>query len=96
MMCLAVPAQLVEMKETEAVADLHGNRISINTMLVPEAKLGDWVLVHAGFAIQRLDEQAARETFEVLEDLARSEQEARSTDKRNQGQEQSGGQRRLT
>lgn len=70
-MCLAVPAQLVSCDAEEAVADLHGNRVRISTQLVPEVAVGDWVLVHAGFAIQRLDCQTAEETWAVLEDLAR-------------------------
>ena len=68
-MCLAVPAQLTAQHGDEAVADLHGNRVRINTILVPEAGVGDWVLIHAGFAIQRLDAEAAARTWSVLEDL---------------------------
>ena len=69
-MCLAVPAKLVEMRDDDtAVADLHGNRVEVSTLLVPEAQLGDWVLMHAGFAIQRLNEQEAEATWSVLEDL---------------------------
>jgi hydrogenase expression/formation protein HypC len=69
-MCLAVPAKLVETCGQEAIADLHGNRVKITTLLVPDARVGDWVLVHAGFAIQRLDEQAAARTWAVLERAA--------------------------
>lgn len=68
-MCLAVPAKLVELKGKEAVADLHGNRVPVCTVLVPEAGIGDWVLMHAGFAIQRLDQAAAQQTWAILEDL---------------------------
>lgn len=68
-MCLAVPAQLVERKGDEAVVDLHGNRVRVNTLMVPQAGVGDWVLVHAGFAIQRLDEEQAEATWAVLRDL---------------------------
>ena len=68
-MCLAVPARVVERDGDEAVADLHGNRVRINAMLTPEASVGDWVLLHAGFAIQRLDAEEAARTFEVLADL---------------------------
>jgi hydrogenase expression/formation protein HypC len=68
-MCLAVPAKLVECKATEGVADLHGNRVQVSTALVPGARAGDWVLVHAGFAIQKLDGDDVRETWAVLEDL---------------------------
>lgn len=68
-MCLAVPAKLVELRADAAVADLHGNRVEVNTMLTPEVKVGDWVLIHAGFAIQHLDCQTVEDTFAVLEDL---------------------------
>ena len=68
-MCLGVPAKLVEQDGSEAIADLHGNRVRVTTLLVPEARVGDWILMHAGFAIQRLDEQAAQRTWSVLEDV---------------------------
>lgn len=75
-MCLAVPAQLIEhdAKGNVAVADLHGNRLRISTALVPDARAGDWVLVHAGFAIQRLHGDEAAETFAILEDIARDDE----------------------
>ena len=68
-MCLAVPAKLVEVDGASATADLHGNRIAISTILEPDAAVGDWVLLHAGFAIQRIDAEAARRMWAVLEDL---------------------------
>lgn len=68
-MCLAVPALLVDQQGDEAMVDLHGNRVRINTVLVPEVGVGDWVLIHAGFAIQRLDAEAAMRTWAVIEDL---------------------------
>jgi len=80
-MCLAVPAQLVSTDGSEAVADLHGNRVKINTLLVGEVKIGDWVLIHAGFAIQKLDYAEAQETWAVLEDLAKAEEKNGSADR---------------
>jgi len=68
-MCLAVPAQLVDVDGANATADLHGNRMAISTLLTPDVAVGDWVLLHAGFAIQRIDAEAARRTWAVLEDL---------------------------
>lgn len=68
-MCLAVPARIVELEGTTALADLHGNRLSISTLLTPGVKPGDWVLVHAGFAIQQLDAAQAAETFSLMQDL---------------------------
>lgn len=73
-MCLAVPGQLVHCEGDEAMVDFQGNRVRVNTMLVGEVKVGDWVLVHAGFAIQKLDEEEARATFAVLEQIAQAEE----------------------
>ena len=72
-MCLAVPAQLVQVEGHEAIADLHGNRLRITTLLVPDVDVGDWVLIHAGFAIQRLDAESASRTWAVLEQAAASD-----------------------
>lgn len=74
-MCLAVPAQLISCKDMEAEADLHGNRVQISTHLVPEAKVGDWVLIHAGFAIQLLDQQSVEETWAIMEDIKLAEEQ---------------------
>ena len=68
-MCLAVPARVIEHEENEAVADLHGNRTRVSTLLVPEVTTGDWILVHAGFAIQKIPPEEAARTWAVLEDL---------------------------
>lgn len=65
-MCLAVPAKVVECTGDEAVVDLQGNALRISKILTPEVVRGDWVLVHAGFAITRLEEADARETWDYL------------------------------
>ena len=75
-MCLAVPAKLVERDGDEGVADLHGNRVPVQVLFAPEAEVGDWVLVHAGFVIKKLDEHQAQETWAVLGDLAQRSEEA--------------------
>ena len=74
-MCLAVPGKIVDMQGDGAPVavgaigsvDFQGTRVSVSLAFTPEARVGDWVLVHAGFALQVLDEQAARETWEYLE-----------------------------
>ncbi len=68
-MCLAVPGKIISAKGHNAVADLHGNEVPVSTILVPDAEPGDWVLVHAGFAIQRLEPGEAQQTFSVIKDL---------------------------
>jgi hydrogenase expression/formation protein HypC len=59
----------VACRGSNATADLHGNRVEISTVLVPGCKQGDWVLLHAGFAIQTLDEREAQEAWAVVKDL---------------------------
>lgn len=69
-MCLAVPSKIVEVRGTEATIDVQGARRDVSLLLLPdEVKLGDYVLVHAGFAIQRMDEGAARETLLLIEKM---------------------------
>ena len=74
-MCLAVPGKIVECENDRAVVDLNGNRVRISTQLLEEVKVGDWVLLHAGFAIQKLDEEEAKKTWEVLKEMESYEQE---------------------
>ncbi len=68
-MCLAIPARIVELEGNNAVVDAMGNRWSANTTLLPEAELGSLVLIHAGFAISLIDEEAARETWQLIAEL---------------------------
>lgn len=65
-MCLAIPARIVELEGDRAVVDAMGNRFGAKTTLLAEAKLGDLVLVHAGFAISLVDEEEAKKTWELI------------------------------
>jgi len=67
-MCLAIPAKILEIKGKEAVADFGGVRRSVRIDLV-SAKAGDYVIVHAGYAIETLDEKEAKETLKLLEEV---------------------------
>jgi hydrogenase expression/formation protein HypC len=69
-MCLAIPARIVELEKDNAVVDAMGNRWKVKTTLLPEAKLGDLVLIHAGFAISLVDEEEAKETWQLLAEIA--------------------------
>jgi hydrogenase expression/formation protein HypC len=69
-MCLAIPARIVELEKDNAVVDAMGNRWKAKTTLLPEAKLGDLVLIHAGFAISLIDEEEAKETWQLLAEIA--------------------------
>ena len=69
-MCLAIPAQLVEVIEPGlANAEVSGVRREFSTVLVPEAQVGDWVLVHVGFALHTIDEEEAARTLALLEEI---------------------------
>lgn len=70
-MCLAIPSKIVQIDDNNmAVIDVDGVRRQASLLLLEEAGVGDWVIVHAGFAIQRLDEAAALETLELLRSAA--------------------------
>ena len=71
-MCLGIPAQIVEVVDAEAgiaKAEISGVRRNVSVALCPEARIGDWVLVHVGFALQRIDEEQALETLALLEQM---------------------------
>ena len=59
-MCLAVPAKVIEKKDMVATVEVEGIRRDISLMLLPEANEGDYILMHAGFAIQVIDEEEAK------------------------------------
>ncbi len=69
-MCLAIPAKVVEIEGNMATIEIGGVSRQASLMLVPETEIGDYVLVHAGFAIQRLDEEEAMETLRLLAEIA--------------------------
>ena len=74
-MCLAVPARIIEKDGDKAVADAMGNRWDIRITLTPEIEVGDVVLIHAGYAITKIDEEEAKKTWELFEEIAAFEAE---------------------
>ncbi len=70
-MCLGIPAKVTEIDASgEGKVDYLGTKVRVNFSLLEEIKLGDWVIVHAGFAISKLDEEEAQETLSLLRELA--------------------------
>ena len=69
-MCLAIPALITSIEGPMARAEVGGVARTISLMLTPEAQVGDYVLVHTGFAISIVDEQEAQETLRLLRELA--------------------------
>ena len=69
-MCLAIPALITSIEEKEAEIEIGGVTRRISLMLTPEARVGDYVLVHTGYAINVLDEQEAEETLQLFKEIA--------------------------
>ena len=65
-MCLAVPAEVIEADGDEAVVDLGGIRKIVSLILVDDVHVGDFVIVHVGFALTKLDRDEANETLALL------------------------------
>ena len=68
-MCLGVPARVVEIEGRIAKLDLAGNHLKASLDLLDDIKIGDYVLLHAGYAIQKIDEEEARKTLELIKIL---------------------------
>lgn len=68
-MCLAVPAKVLEVKDYLAKVELSGVTRDVSLMLLPEAKPGDYVLVHAGFAMQVVEEKEVEEMNALLAEM---------------------------
>jgi hydrogenase expression/formation protein HypC len=77
-MCLAIPSKIVEIKNGMAVIDVDGVRRDASLLLLEDADVGDFVIVHAGFAIQKIDEAAARESLDLLREAAQMLEERRN------------------
>ena len=68
-MCLAVPAKVVEIEDAMGKVELAGATREVSFMLLPEAKVGDHVLIHAGFAMEIVEERDAEETNALLAEM---------------------------
>jgi hydrogenase expression/formation protein HypC len=72
-MCLAIPALIKSIDGEQAVADIEGVTRDISIQLTPEAKVGDYVLLHTGYAINIIDAAEAEETLKLLREMAEAE-----------------------
>jgi hydrogenase expression/formation protein HypC len=68
-MCLSIPAKIISVDGEIARADIGGTSIQIGLQLVDDIKVGDYVLVHTGFALQKIDQQEAEETLQLFKEL---------------------------
>ncbi len=69
-MCLGVPAKILEVRDSAAVVELGGVRREISLMLIDDVSVGEWVIIHAGFAIEKLSEEAAEQTLALFREIA--------------------------
>jgi len=69
-MCLAIPSKIIEIDDNIGTIDVDGVRRKASLLLLEEAKVGDYVIIHAGFAIHKIDEEAAMESLRLLKEAA--------------------------
>ena len=69
-MCLAIPCKIIEIDNSMAVIDVAGVKGEASLLLIEDPKVGEYVIVHAGFAIQRIDEKEAMDSLKVLHEVA--------------------------
>jgi hydrogenase expression/formation protein HypC len=69
-MCLAIPALIKSIEGQQAEADIEGVTRQVSLQLTPEAKVGDYVLLHTGYAISVIDAAEAEETLKLLRELS--------------------------
>jgi hydrogenase expression/formation protein HypC len=65
-MCLAIPSKIVDIQDGVAIIDVDGVKREASVLLLEDPKVGDYVIVHAGFAIHKIDEEEATETLKIL------------------------------
>ncbi len=71
-MCLSIPAKIESIEGEYAMVSFGGNRYRAGLQLLDDAMVGDYVLLHAGFAIQKLDRQKAEETLKLIDEMRKS------------------------
>ena len=69
-MCLAIPSRIIQIEQNVALIDVDGVKRKASLLLLEDANVGDYVIVHAGFAIHKIDEQAAMESLALLKEAA--------------------------
>ena len=67
-MCLAIPSKIVAIENNVALIDVEGIQRKASLLLLEDAQVGDYIIVHAGFALHKIDEAAAKETIQILRD----------------------------
>ena len=69
-MCIAIPSKIVRIENNTATIEMDGVLRDVSLLLLEDPRVGDYVLVHAGFAIQKVEQESAREALEVISKIA--------------------------
>jgi hydrogenase expression/formation protein HypC len=69
-MCLAIPAKIVNIEDSMGTVDMAGIQKKVSLILLEDAQVGDYIIVHAGFGIHKIDEEAAMESLRILREAA--------------------------
>ena len=68
-MCLAIPMKIVSINDNIATTEVNNVNYEVNITMLPQVGIGDYVIVHAGFAIEKLDEKEALKTLNIWQDI---------------------------
>ncbi|MEA1913620.1 MAG: HypC/HybG/HupF family hydrogenase formation chaperone [candidate division WOR-3 bacterium] len=71
-MCLAIPMKLIQIKGVKGIVELSGVKKEVSLKLLEEFKIGDYLIIHAGFAIERLNEEEAMKTLKIWQEMDRT------------------------
>lgn len=70
-MCIAVPAEIIEIYNDQALVDFGGVRTKVNTCLVENLNIGDYILIHVGCAIEKVEKVEAQKTLKIFEQIVK-------------------------
>ena len=87
-MCLAVPSKIIKINDTVGTVDVDGVTREASLMLIDDAKIGDYVIVHAGFAINKIDQESAEQTLADLREMLALDNNALANENGNTESEQ--------
>ena len=82
-MCLSIPSKVISIDGNKAIVSVGGTEYEASLQLVEDIKVDDYVLLHTGFAIQKISEEDARETFELLQELGKIDEKIRNDEESN-------------
>jgi hydrogenase expression/formation protein HypC len=68
-MCLAIPGEIVEISDRYATVDFGGTKSKVNITFIPDLETGDYVIVHVGYAIQRMSKEEAEESLRLINEM---------------------------